>query len=155
MAILTELSRRARTHSHTHAYTHTSNKLDNGSVNVSANQTDNFTYVKAKLRSTRKNVLCAPCKTTLTHEHKAHPIYFFWTVRLKPFKVLQLLQYEASRISPTDYTYVSYATNRKVAGSNPNEVFQVFHLPNPSGSNIGLESTQDVTEMTTRNLPWG
>jgi hypothetical protein len=44
-----------------------------------------------------------------------------------------------------------YATSRKVAGSIPDYV----NLPNPSSSSITLESTQPVTELSTRNLPGG
>jgi hypothetical protein len=46
-----------------------------------------------------------------------------------------------------------YATSRKVAGSNPDEVDFFFNLPNPSSSTTALGSTQPLTEMSTRNLP--
>jgi hypothetical protein len=45
-----------------------------------------------------------------------------------------------------------YATSRKVAGSSPEEV-DIFNLPKPSSRTIALESTQPLTEMSTRNLP--
>jgi hypothetical protein len=41
---------------------------------------------------------------------------------------------------------------RKVSGSIPNEVTGVFNLPNPSSRTMALESTQPLTEMSTRNL---
>jgi hypothetical protein len=44
-----------------------------------------------------------------------------------------------------------YATSRKVAGSKPDEV-DFFNLPNPSSRTKALESTQPLTEMSTRNL---
>jgi hypothetical protein len=47
-----------------------------------------------------------------------------------------------------------YATSRKVAGSNPDEV-DFFNLPNPSSRTMALRSTQTLTEMSTRNLPGG
>jgi hypothetical protein len=48
-----------------------------------------------------------------------------------------------------------YATNRKAAGSIPDEVIVFFNLPNPSSRDMALGSTQPVTEMGTRNLPGG
>jgi hypothetical protein len=47
-----------------------------------------------------------------------------------------------------------YATSRKVAGSNPDEV-DSFNLPNHSSRTMALGSTQPLTEMSTRNLPGG
>jgi hypothetical protein len=47
-----------------------------------------------------------------------------------------------------------YATSRKVAGSSPDEV-DFFNLPNPSSRTMALESTQRLTEMSTRNVPGG
>jgi hypothetical protein len=45
-----------------------------------------------------------------------------------------------------------YATIRKVAGSNPDEVTGFFNWPNPSSRTMVLGSTQPLTEMSTRNL---
>jgi hypothetical protein len=45
-----------------------------------------------------------------------------------------------------------YATSRKAAGSRPDEVDFFSNLPNPSGSNMALGSTQPLKEMGTRNL---
>jgi hypothetical protein len=43
------------------------------------------------------------------------------------------------------------ATRRKVAGSRPDEVNAFFfNLPNPSSRAMALESTQSLTEMSTR-----
>jgi hypothetical protein len=47
-----------------------------------------------------------------------------------------------------------YATNRKVAGSSPNEV-DFLNLPNPCSRTMALGSTQPLTEMSTRNLLGG
>jgi hypothetical protein len=49
----------------------------------------------------------------------------------------------------------AYATSRKVAGSNLNEVIGFFNLPNPSSNIMALGSTQPLTEKRTRNLPEG
>jgi hypothetical protein len=43
------------------------------------------------------------------------------------------------------------ATNRNVAGSIPDAV-RIFHRHNPSGRTMALESTQPLTEMSTRNI---
>jgi hypothetical protein len=42
------------------------------------------------------------------------------------------------------------AISRKVAGSNPEEVF--FNLPIPSSRTMALESTQPLTKMSTRSI---
>jgi hypothetical protein len=47
-----------------------------------------------------------------------------------------------------------YATSRKVANSSPDEM-DVFNFPNPSSRTMALESTQPLTEMSTRNLSGG
>jgi hypothetical protein len=44
-----------------------------------------------------------------------------------------------------------YATSQKVAGSIPDEIIGFYNLPNP----LALGSTHPLTEMSTRNLPWG
>ena len=46
------------------------------------------------------------------------------------------------------------ATSRKVAGSIPDGVIGIFHWHNPSGRTMTLESTQPLTEMSTRNVSW-
>jgi len=43
------------------------------------------------------------------------------------------------------------ATSRKVTGSIPDGVIGIFHYHNPSDRNMTLESTQPLTEMSTRN----
>jgi hypothetical protein len=45
------------------------------------------------------------------------------------------------------------AASRKVAGSITDEVIGFLNWPNPSNRTITLESTQPLTEMSTRNLP--
>jgi hypothetical protein len=47
------------------------------------------------------------------------------------------------------------ATNRKVAGSIPNDVIGIFHWHNPSGRTMALGSTQPLTEMSTKIISWG
>jgi hypothetical protein len=42
------------------------------------------------------------------------------------------------------------ATNRKVAGSIPDDVTGFFHWHNPSGRTMAQGSTQPLTEMSTR-----
>ena len=44
------------------------------------------------------------------------------------------------------------ATNRKVAGSIPDDVIGIFHLHNPFDRNMALGSTQPLTEMSTLNI---
>ena len=43
-------------------------------------------------------------------------------------------------------------TSRKVAGSVPDGVIGIFHWHNLSGRTMALESTQPLTEMSTRNI---
>jgi hypothetical protein len=47
------------------------------------------------------------------------------------------------------------ATNRKVAGSFPDGVIEIFHWHNPFGRTMALGSTQSLTEMSTRNISCG
>jgi hypothetical protein len=47
------------------------------------------------------------------------------------------------------------ATIQKVTGSILDEVTGFFSWPNPSSRTMALESTQPLTEMSTRNLPGG
>ena len=47
------------------------------------------------------------------------------------------------------------ATNRTVAGSIPDDVIGIFYLHNPSDRTMALESTQPLTEMSTRSISWG
>ena len=47
------------------------------------------------------------------------------------------------------------ATSRKVASSILSGVIGIFHWHNPSGRTVTLESTQPLTEMSTRNISWG
>jgi hypothetical protein len=48
---------------------------------------------------------------------------------------------------------VALPASRKVAGSIPNGVIDIFHRRNPSGRTMALGSTQPLTEMSTRNIP--
>jgi len=47
------------------------------------------------------------------------------------------------------------ATNRKVVGSIPVGVTGIFHWYNPSDRTMTLESTQPLTEKSTRSISWG
>ena len=47
------------------------------------------------------------------------------------------------------------ATSRKVAGSITEGVTGIFHWHYPSGRVMDLGSTQPLTAMNTRNIPWG
>jgi len=44
------------------------------------------------------------------------------------------------------------ATSRKVAGSIPDNVTEIFHWHNPSGRTMALGLTQPLTEMSTSNI---
>jgi hypothetical protein len=46
-------------------------------------------------------------------------------------------------------------TSREVVGLTPDGDFESFHCLHPSGPTMTLESTQPLTEMSTRDLPWG
>ena len=46
-------------------------------------------------------------------------------------------------------------TSRKVAGSIPDGVTGIFHWHNPSGRTVALDSTQPLTEVSTRSTPEG
>jgi hypothetical protein len=50
---------------------------------------------------------------------------------------------------------VDGVTSGKVSGSIPDEVTGFFDWPNASSRTMVLESTQSLTEMSTRNLPAG
>jgi hypothetical protein len=53
------------------------------------------------------------------------------------------------------YVYLlHYATNRQAAGSIPEGVIAIFQWHNPSGRTKALESTQPLTEMSTRCISW-
>jgi hypothetical protein len=45
--------------------------------------------------------------------------------------------------------------SRKIAGSIPDGVTEIFHWHNPSGRTMALELTQPLTEMSTKNISWG
>jgi hypothetical protein len=44
---------------------------------------------------------------------------------------------------------------QKVAGSIPDRILGIFQLPNSSCSTTALGSTQPLTKMSTRDIPWG
>jgi hypothetical protein len=45
-------------------------------------------------------------------------------------------------------------TYRKVAGSIPDDVSEIFHSHNPSDLTMVLGSSQPLTEMSTRSISW-
>jgi hypothetical protein len=47
------------------------------------------------------------------------------------------------------------AKNQKVAGSISDGVMEIFININPSDRTMALESTQTLTEMSTRSISWG
>jgi hypothetical protein len=47
-----------------------------------------------------------------------------------------------------------YAKNQKVTGSIPDGVIEFFIDMNPSDRTMALESTQPLTEMSTRSISW-
>jgi hypothetical protein len=47
------------------------------------------------------------------------------------------------------------ATNRKVAGSIPDDFMGIFHLHNLSSRTMALGLTQPLTEMSTGNISYG
>jgi hypothetical protein len=67
--------------------------------------------------------------------------YIFKHKNIKGIAVTQWL-----RFSPT---------NRKVAGSSPDDVIGFFRWHNPSDHTMALGSTQPPTEMSTRSISWG
>ena len=44
--------------------------------------------------------------------------------------------------------------SRKVEGSIPDGVIEIFHCLNPSGRTMALVSTEPLTEMCNREVPW-
>jgi hypothetical protein len=50
---------------------------------------------------------------------------------------------------------INCAKSRKVAGSIPDGVFEIFHWLNPSGPTMTLGSTQPLIKVNTRNIPYG
>ena len=47
------------------------------------------------------------------------------------------------------------ATSRKVAGSIPDGVIEIFHWHNPSSRTMALGLTQLLTEISNRDISWG
>jgi hypothetical protein len=44
---------------------------------------------------------------------------------------------------------------QKVTGLIPEGVTGIFHWHNPSGRTMALGSTQPLSAMSTKNIPWG
>jgi hypothetical protein len=80
------------------------------------------------------------------------PSRYFSVVWQQPRSYLQTIH------SPRQQSGVvveAFATNRKVAGSNPDGVIGVFHWHKSSGRTMALRSTQPLTEMSSRDISWG
>jgi hypothetical protein len=58
------------------------------------------------------------------------------------------------RSSPMNCAYMASAGNILSLSSIPDGVIGIFHWHNPSGRTMALESTQPLTEMSTRNISW-
>jgi len=50
---------------------------------------------------------------------------------------------------------VAQLVEADVAGSITDGVISIFHWHNPSGRTMALESTEPLTEMSTRDISWG
>jgi hypothetical protein len=66
-------------------------------------------------------------------------------------KVYMYMHYIPNGARGSVILLIHYATSRKVAVSNPDAAY-FFNLSNPSTRTMDLESTQPLTEMSTRNL---
>ena len=73
-----------------------------------------------------------------------YPLFFgflmFWLLSVGP-------------LFPT-YSFSYYATNRKVAGSIPDDIIGIFRWRNPSVRTMTLGSTQSLIKMRTRRISW-
>ena len=77
-----------------------------------------------------------------------------------PYEVYRLFSYKfvtgrVCQLGDRGSTVVKVlCTNRKVAGSIPDGVIEIFHWHNPSDRTMTLGSTQPLTEMSTRSIYW-
>jgi hypothetical protein len=55
----------------------------------------------------------------------------------------------------TDFHEILYLYIFRIAGSISDGVIRYFHWHNPPDRTMALESTQPLTEMSTRNISWG
>jgi hypothetical protein len=60
-----------------------------------------------------------------------------------------------SLVDLTDINLMPFNWTVKVLGSIPDGVTGIFQWLNPYGRIVSLGSTQPLTEMSTRDLPWG
>jgi hypothetical protein len=78
--------------------------------------------------------------------------FFISTSRLYPLEIFLVL------ISVVGTRWRSClrhcATSRKVAGSIPDGVIEIFNWHNPSGHTMALGSTQALIEMSTTKITW-
>jgi hypothetical protein len=67
--------------------------------------------------------------------------------------VYSLSEYHRVYMSTLQRSWLRHcATRRKIAGSVPVVVFEIFHWLNPSGLTVALGSTQPLTEIRARDL---
>ena len=85
---------------------------------------------------------------TLHQQHKFFHPYFYtlWEIWIK---------YGVERGTRCRSWLRHCATRRKVACSLRDGVIGIFHWPNPSVRTVALESTQRLTEKSTRDISWG
>jgi hypothetical protein len=90
--------------------------------------------------------LLSPCHFLSSLRSSFAQNYFFPSF-ISFFLSFSLFSFFIYSLSP----FMHYATNRKVAGSNPNEVIEFLNF----SRTMTLGSTQSLTEMSTRNLLGG
>ena len=104
----------------------------------------------------------SPCFLTLAAVSTWRNVRFLYAVRLF-FKtesivcsIIRVLTWYPScyNVTPWRSWLRHCVTRREVAGSIPDYVIGIFHWHNPSGRTVALESTQPLTEMSTRNISW-
>ena len=65
------------------------------------------------------------------------------------------MECEVNKSIPSFLPTCGGATSRKVAGSIPDGVIEIFHLHDSSGLTMALGLTQPLREMSTKNVYWG
>jgi hypothetical protein len=94
------------------------------------------TFVNVRNWALRHDDISTTLLSTLTDLLRRNLIHY--SIVRGPLMVAQWLRY--------------CATDRKVAGSIPDNVIGIFHWHNPSDRTMDLGSTQPLTEMSTRSI---
>jgi hypothetical protein len=81
--------------------------------------------------------------------HSRHPVFGWRNV-----DCVHLKKSKASQLTLQSTVLNTCTASRKVTVLIPVEVIGFFNWPNPSTRTIALGSTQPLTEMSTRKLPW-